>query len=143
MTAAILTQSQLKEALDYNQETGIFTRLISVRGTNSKVGDVAGWVEKTTGYRRIMINNKTYRAHRVAWFYVHGIWPKDQIDHDDHDRDNNRIANLQEATNQENCKNQSIPKNNSSGVVGVSWSNSRGRWASKQRAKNKKVNLCR
>ncbi len=64
-----LTQSQLKELLSYDQETGVFTRL---DGQNA--GKVAGAINK--GYLRIRINGKRYYAHRLAWLYVHGAAPK-------------------------------------------------------------------
>ena len=86
-----LTQERLKELYSYNPETGEFTHLLS--WGKRKRGDVAGYVHPTKRYRYIRIEGKSYFAHRLAWLYVYGKWPEDQIDHIDGVRDNNRIAN--------------------------------------------------
>lgn len=49
----------------------------------------------------------------------YGEWPSQFLDHVNGDPTDNRIANLREVTNQENCKNKSINRNNKSGVIGV------------------------
>lgn len=58
-------------------------------------------------------------AHRLAWFYIHGGWPADQIDHIDMIRDNNRIANLRIATMTHQRANQHVRKDSKSGLKGV------------------------
>ncbi len=75
-----------------------------------------------------MVAGKMYKAHRLAWFYMTGEWPPDQIDHIDGDRDNNRLVNLRKATNAQNGANARLSKNNSSGFKGVSFDTSVGRW---------------
>jgi hypothetical protein len=47
-------------------------------------------------------------GHRVAWYLYHGEWPKDQIDHVDHDATNNKIKNLRAATQSENNMNRGL-----------------------------------
>jgi hypothetical protein len=47
-----------------------------------------------------------YSAHRLAWFYVHGKWPQSGIDHRNGDIGDNRIENLREATQAQNCANK-------------------------------------
>ena len=125
----VISQEQLKGLLHYDPDTGVFTRLVSTAG-HVKVGDVAGTHEKS-GYIRISVKNKQYRAHRLAWFYMKGVWPKNQIDHDDHVRHNNRWNNLFEATNQDNSKNQTKRKTNTSGITGVYWNKPLGKWEGK------------
>lgn len=85
------------------------------------------------GYLVGNIFYRQLRAHRVIWAIVTGFWPVEQIDHDDHDRSNNKFGNLSEATNQENGRNRSISKNNTSGVVGVSWYKYTSKWVAKIR----------
>lgn len=42
-------------------------------------------------------NGRFLKGHHVAWFLYYGVWPSQQLDHDDLDRINNRIKNLQES----------------------------------------------
>jgi len=123
-----LTKSRLRELLDYDEFSGVFTW----RGRTSnriKVGDQAGAVVKE-GYRIIRIDGRLYLGARLAWLFVHGEWPDGQIDHINHVRDDDRIKNLRVVTHQENGRNQKMPSNNKSGVVGVRWQNERSRWVS-------------
>jgi len=127
MSNNILTQKQLKSFLSYSSETGIFIWL-PCRGAG-KTGFAAG-TPHTGGYINITVNKKRYYAHRLAWLYIHGVWPKHQIDHINHIRDDNRIENLREVTNQENHKNSSLRNDSASGITGVSWCNTREKWRS-------------
>ena len=85
--------------------------------TNGRVsvGSQAGSIIKKR-YAMIHINGKCYLSHRLAWFYVHGKWPKGWIDHINHDRLDNRIENLRDATpsqsacNRRGDKGRSLPK---------------------------------
>ena len=135
----MITQSELKELLSYNPETGVFTRVKN--SGRAKVGDVAGCKDSSNGYIAICVQNKRYRAHRLAWLYVSGKFPKDQIDHINHDRADNRFANLREASNQENHKNTSIQKNNTSGVAGVNWHKASGKWKARIKVSQEDIHL--
>jgi hypothetical protein len=112
MSKQILSQELLKEFLDYNQETGIFTWLKS-NSNRIKVGDVAG-TKHSYGYIVIGICGKPEKAHRLAWLYVYGYLPKKQIDHINEIKHDNRICNLREVTNQVNMLNKSKAQSNSS-----------------------------
>jgi hypothetical protein len=57
-----------------------------------------------------------------------GVWPKDQIDHRDLDRTNNRFDNLREATQAQNLHNTRAYCTNTSGRKGVSWHRRDRRW---------------
>ena len=119
MTKQILTQAELKEQLHYNPETGLFTRLVA-NSNSVNIGDIANNLDRY-GYIQISINNKNYKAHRLAFLYIEGELPPEQVDHINHIRNDNRWINLRKVTNQENQKNRTISKNNTSGVVGVVW----------------------
>lgn len=123
----LLDLDRLRSLLGYEPLTGKFTWL---KTTNRRVraGDEAGCIDQD-GYRVIGVDGRQYAAHRLAWLYVHGTWPKDQTDHIDGDKLNNAIANLREATHSENQANRGRQKNNSSGFKGVSWSQFRKKWA--------------
>ena len=113
-----LTQERLKEVLHYDHETGIFTRKIKT-ASNTKIGDIAGGLTDQ-GYSTICIDYKGYRAHRLAWMYLYGYFPK-EIDHINGNRLDNRLCNLREVTRSENNQNhKKLRSNNTTGYVGVS-----------------------
>jgi len=100
-----VTQEKLKRLLIYDSKTGIFTWRVR-RGGKARAGDVAGSV-RSDGYRAVKINSRNYQEHRLAWLYIHGTFPSNQIDHINRIRVDNRISNLRLATNMENSWNTS------------------------------------
>jgi len=133
-----LTQERLKELLDYDPETGVFTWLES-RGSVT-AGAVAGSRRKD-GYRKIKINQKFYLEHRLAWLYVHGKFPLDQIDHINGVKDDNRLDNFREVDHRENQRNTKRHFDNASGVTGVCWNKAAGKWHSRITSATKLENL--
>jgi hypothetical protein len=134
-----LTQSRLKELLHYDPETGLFTWLVST-GRRVKVGDVAVSINGR-GYRQIQIDGKNYLAHRLAFLWVTGSFPKDQVDHIDGDPANNRWSNLRECTNAENNQNRASRKNSSSKYVGVCWHKRDQKWVAHIRINGKPIHI--
>lgn len=82
----------------------------------------------TNGYRQVWFDGRRYMAHRLVWLYVHGEWPKMQLDHINQNRDDNRIENLREVTNKQNGENVRIHSHNITGRRGVSWRKSSQSW---------------
>lgn len=126
MATEILTQARLKELLRYDPETGVFT-YASAR-PRVKVGAVAGHTHAGHGYRQIKVDGKLYLAHRLAWLYVHGKWPSDLLDHINRDRTDNRISNLRPSDKYLNRQNSKPASNNKTGVKGVTWNKTLGKW---------------
>ena len=91
-------------------------------------GTRAFTAEDGHGYHHGAIFDTSYKAHRVIFAMVYGVWPVGDIDHINHDRADNRIVNLRAVSRKENLKNASMRSDNTSGVVGVSWSKSRKKW---------------
>ncbi len=121
----MITQEELKELMLYDPETGKFSWIKSRRGVRSM--EAAGCVTKR-GYVNIYINYKKYLAHRLAWLYVHGKWPPEQIDHINGVRSDNRICNLREASGCQNQLNRWVDCRNKSGIKGVCWHKNNQKW---------------
>jgi hypothetical protein len=99
-----MTQDQLKSILSYDPNTGLFTRIKDVAYSQHKVGSVMGSLNDK-GYRIIVINQKRYRAHRLAFLYMEGAFPPDDVDHRNTIKDDNRWVNLYKCTRSENMNN--------------------------------------
>ena len=125
MSAKIITHNQLKSFLNYCPDSGLFSWKIN--GKRNKNGEVAG-SSHIRGYITIGIMGRQYLAHRLAWLYVTGEWPKKHIDHINRDRSDNRFLNLREACHIVNSRNRKPSKNSLSGVTGVSWRKKDKKW---------------
>ena len=152
-----LTQKYLKESLEYNPETGIFTwrerpenhfkdgkrfnKEINCKKWNSKLSNkVAGTLNKI-GYIAINIYDNIYLAHRLAFLYMEGYFPEYEVDHINRIRNDNRWCNLRHVTpmcNSQNCK---ILSTNTSGVIGVVFSKRTNKWIARLEVNGKQKNL--
>jgi hypothetical protein len=118
------SQETIKEKLHYDPETGLFRFIGGPR--KGKVADCRhpnGYIQIGFGPPWVL-----FRAHRLAWIYVTGREPEQQIDHIDGDRSNNKWANLREATPRQNSANSKSTIPNTSGYRGVSWDARRNKW---------------
>jgi len=121
-----ITQSRLKDLLSYNPETGLFTWRPDC-GIKKMAGKPAGTTHPT-GYRHILADGVSYRAHRLAWLYVHGMDPPHDIDHINSMKADNRIINLRLATRGQGQANKKRGICNTSGFKGVSKEHRANRW---------------
>ena len=120
-----MNQSQLKELLWYDAQTGVF------RWRFSTSQRVKPWSEAgchLNGYKTITVKSKPIYAHRLAWLYMTGSLPINQIDHIDGNRQNNAWCNLREATPKQNAENRKLHHDNKSGYRGVSWNQKQKKW---------------
>lgn len=120
-----MNQEYLKSIINYDPETGIFTWRVKM-GSLATVGKIAGSLHRE-GYVCIMILGKEYKAHRLAFLYMTGSFPI-VVDHINSIKDDNRWGNLRECTKLENAHNRKLSSLNTSGVKGVSWCESKGKW---------------
>lgn len=134
----MLTQERLKELLHYDEETGVFTRKEKI-GRYLK-GSVSGSKHRK-GYIQITIDGENYLAHRVAWMYVYGEFPKDQIDHINRIKTDNSIKNLRDVDTSTNHHNIGVRSHNTSGVTGVVWDSRSKKWKAQIILKNKRYLL--
>jgi hypothetical protein len=133
----MISQNELKQLFDYNSETGVFTWL---KDNYSKklIGVKSGSLHKD-GYIRIIINRKSYLAHRLAWLYVYGEWPKNQIDHINGIRSDNIINNLRDVTSSENNLNRSCHRLGK--LIGCHYCKREQKWVSQITINNKQKKL--
>lgn len=112
-----LTQDLVKSILFYDPDTGKFTWIKHTMGW--LVGREAGC--DSSGYIKLTIFRENYLAHRLAFFYTLGYWPKDHVDHINGIKNDNRWCNLREATPAQNMVNRTATKRSSLGVKGVTY----------------------
>jgi hypothetical protein len=136
-----LTTDTVRELLDYDPDTGVFTWLgrgwfwFSTEGSyklwNTKfAGKEAGCIYTDAwGYprRKIKVLDHQPLASRLAFVWMGEPLPE-QVEHVDRDSLNNRWLNLAPSSQAENGRNQSMHRNNSSGVNGVYWHKATGKW---------------
>lgn len=141
----MLTQERLKEIIFYNDDTGEFIwlprssesfpgrkRPIALAKSFNKrdafrvAGHETRCKRSKTSYIHIRIDNKTYKAHRLAFLYMNGCMPQ-EVDHIDHNGMNNRWVNLRWSNPKDNAKNP-VKKSNKTGVIGVNWHKSANKW---------------
>jgi hypothetical protein len=121
----LLTQDDVVQLLNYDASTGVFSWKKKRRGvkTGISLGSDNGF-----GYLRITVLGKSVYAHRLAWFYVHGVWPE-TIDHINGCKSDNRIVNLKNCSISENNQNTHGPQvNNKAQTLGVSWHKKAKKW---------------
>lgn len=113
----------IKKRIEYCKDTGIFRWISGFH--KSKTGTVAGCLYNN-GYLVISIEGKRYLAHRLAWYFVYGEMPKNQIDHINGVRTDNRIENLRDVTSRQNHSNRI--RHQSGHLVGANYCNKQKRW---------------
>jgi Demerecviridae HNH endonuclease len=135
----IILHERLKEILDYNPDTGVFKwRCRNNKKSRFKEGDVAGSLNRK-GYRRVTVDGREYKEHRLAWFYMTGTWPK-MVDHKNRVRSDNRWDNLRLGNPSLNSFNKTPHKLSNTGIRGVycwrpaAWCRRRGRGVARRAA---------
>lgn len=122
----MITQERLKELFTYNPTNGLFFRNVGRGGKDA--GSIAGTTNSYYGYVSICIDRKHYKAHRLAFLYMTGKMPTEEVDHRDGDRQNNVWTNLKGSNRSENASNCALRSDNESGVVGVGFHKKRKQW---------------
>ncbi len=139
-----LKPSWLPLLLEYHRDTGLFFWLARDEGVHGEMfpnctaagfrafnstyaGKQAFTARTAQGYHVTGIG-VPFLAHRVAWAYVTGAWPAEQIDHINGIRTDNRFVNLREATPLQNSKNRKPWARSSSQFLGVHKCGRSGKW---------------
>ena len=134
----MLTAARVRELLHYDQNTGLFHWAVAV--CNVAAGSQAGNMSSNGAYQ-IGVDRRRYLLHRLAWLWMTGEWPTNQVDHINGIRTDNRWANLRAATNSQNLANAKRPKHNKSGFKGASWNKALSRWVAQIHHQNKNIYL--
>lgn len=136
------TQARVREYFNYEQDTG---RLVFLERPRSEfdapgyarhlklIGKEAGHLD-LQGYRCVIVDGRSQKAHKVAWLWMTGEWPfypDYEVDHINRDRSDNRWKNLRKVTKSENQRNANMRSTNKSGVHGVNWVESKQKWVAR------------
>jgi hypothetical protein len=143
-----VTRDEILEVLDYKngkffwkqRSEKHFKTKTSCKIWNSKYAEKEAGYRDYRGYIFISVKDKRFLAHRLAWCYVYGEFPKDDIDHINCDRSDNRIENLRPATKTQNLANQPRTRGEVN-YKGVSLDKRNGRFLSRIRVNNKSFHI--
>ena len=122
--------------LQYDPLSGEFVWIVP-KDRATKPGSRAGSTN-SCGHRQMRWNGRQLMAHRLAWFFVYGEWPRHQIDHVNGNPGDNRISNLRQATSAQNNANRRVMRD---GLKGASWSKRSNRWKASICSGGKKIHL--
>lgn len=143
---------RVRELFDYDTATGVLRwRRRPTSDFNSArvcaiwnarwAGKEAGSFDKD-GYREVSVGDVALKAHRIAWAWMTGAWPTDDIDHKDGDKSNNRFDNLRDVPRSVNAENlRTARSDNMTGRLGVSLHKASGLYHSCIKAGGRKHSL--
>lgn len=122
-----LTQARLKELIQYNPDTGEFYRKFKDPKRNKIINSITAY-NYGKKYYRFMLDTRLYLAHRLAFLYMTGSFPRHDVDHINGNGLDNRWTNIRAVTRLENSQNRKLNSNTTSGFCGVSWNKSKSKW---------------
>ena len=129
----MITLLGAKSLFNYNSDTGILTY---AKTGHRRFGKVVGIKDKE-GYIRISVSGIQYKVHRIIWLMAYGVWPKNEIDHINGIRDDNRLSNLRGATRLQNARN----RKSSYAMKGITFYRDKQKFAGRIRYENKVIHL--
>lgn len=118
----MITQDEIKQLFTYREDGFL------IRNRTGKA--VVCSPSKNHRYLRISIKGKAYYLHRIIFLLVNGYFPCG-VDHIDGDRFNNKIENLRDANQSQNCLNRTVHKNNKTGHKNIHWQKNMSKWCVK------------
>jgi len=134
-----LSLDRVKGLVAYSPEKGLFVWLQDRNsfGGKAKAGAAAGTAKD--GYVQIIIEQRRFRAHRLAWWLMTGSFPPRgyEIDHINRDRSDNRWTNLRLVTRSQNNMKMSVRSDNKSGYRGVGRRKDTGQWYARIKAQGR------
>lgn len=113
-------EEYLKEVLTYNKDTGEF---FWIKPGHSRTLSKPAGGKNAQGYIQLEVrfdgNRRAVYGHRLAILFTTGSWPTGVVDHANGDKSDNRIENLRQCEQSDNCANQNMKRNNTTGFKGV------------------------
>lgn len=134
----MISSDYLKSIIDYNPVSGKLTWISSRQHINA--GSPAGTINKK-GYLQVKIDQNLYAGHRLAWLFMKGCWPDNEVDHINGIKSENIWENLREVNHSQNMTNSRVRKDNASGVTGVYLNKGIDRWVARININGKKVDV--
>ena len=135
-----ITQELVRKLFDYDPETGVVTRKVSIN-YKAKKGTIITSVGGS-GYYRVGIKGRRYPLHRVIWLWMEGYFPEHEIDHINRDRLDNRWENLRVVSHSCNMRNTSLANSSTTRIRGVHLCKKDKFYQSYIKKDSKRYNLC-
>ncbi len=132
----MFTAAELREWLRYDPATGHFTWLQKA-SSRAMPGYRAGCLDRTSGYWVIKILKRQCKASRLAWLYMTGEWPEDEVDHKNTARSDNRWSNLRPGNRSTQLANQRPRSPHKKGI----YLRKSGRWMAQVQCRDIRLNL--
>lgn len=128
--------------VSYDAETGDFTRINIYNDDVRRIDNIGKIIgnPSSNGYLEITVGHSKFSAHKLAWYFIYGEVPSENIDHIDGNKQNNKISNLRLRSPLENMRNRGINKNNSTGYNGV-YLSSNGKYRARIKIEGKLIGL--
>jgi len=150
-----ITADEVNQLLAYNPDTGALTWKARTPdmfedGAHSAEHTCAKWNGrysgkeagnvKSSGYRKLSIFNRSFRAPRIIWLLMTGAWPKGEVDHVNLNKDDNSWSNLRQASRAQNNSNKSA-RPSESGIKCVRFQKSSGNWLARISVRGQEIHL--
>lgn len=137
-----LTAERVRFLFNYNPVTGEMTWR-NPTSHNIHVGERVAETPFPNGCRYVAVDRERHLLHRVAWLFVHGSLPDENIKAKNGNYADIRIANLEPQSFADTIRNAKTRSTNTSGVKGVSWDKTKNKWQATITQDYKQVHLGR
>lgn len=137
-----ITYEDVKTFFSYDPVSGIMKRILKP----DRWGNVWPYDKELTtpndqGYYTANFRGVVYKIHRLAFLYMLGDFPENDVDHINGIRTDNRWVNLRAVDRKGNTHNIGIARNNKSGYPGVDFHNVVGKFQARIRINGERVRL--
>lgn len=137
----MISIEKILESFNYDPTEGILKWKI-YRYSGSNYSKMECYPGKIINSKATSLYGERMTTSKICWALYYKKYPDYPIiDHKDGNTKNIKIKNLREATNSQNQMNKIIQSNNTSGIVGVFWYQSKKKWCARIIFENNKIHL--